>query len=132
VNNHDDGIDVGGAGVTVANNRVDGNGQDGIDVDGHASTVQSNTSTRNGDDGIGVGRNASGVTLRGNVAADNADMGIQPIAGTAVDGGGNQASGNRDHASARWCAVPRSPHRPPRRLRRRRLHRRRRPAPQLG
>lgn len=96
VNNHDDGIDVGGAGVTVDGNRVDGNGQDGIDVDGHASVVQSNTSTRNGDDGIGVGRNASDVTVRGNVTTDNADLGVQPIAGTAVDGGGNQASGNGD------------------------------------
>jgi hypothetical protein len=96
VNNHDDGIDVGGAGVTVDGNRVDGSGQDGIDIDGHAGVIQSNTSTRNGDDGIGVGRNASDVTLRGNVTADNADMGIQPIAGTALDGGGNQASGNGD------------------------------------
>ena len=96
VNNHDDGIDVGGAGVTVDSNRVDRSGQDGIDVDGHASVVRSNTSTRNGDDGIGVGRHASGVTIRGNVTTDNVDMGIQPIAGTAVDGGGNQASGNGD------------------------------------
>lgn len=96
VNNHDDGIDVGGAGDTVDGNRVDGSGQDGIDVDGHADLVQSNTSTRNGDDGIGVGLHGSDVTLRANVTTDNADMGIQPIAGTAVDGGGNQASGNGD------------------------------------
>jgi hypothetical protein len=44
------------------------------------------------------------VTLRGNVTADNADMGIQPIAGTAVDGGGNQASGNGD---PRQCTLVR-------------------------
>jgi parallel beta helix pectate lyase-like protein len=116
VNNHDDGIDVGGAGVTVDGNRVDGSGQDGIDVDGHASTVQGNTSTRNGDDGIGVGRNASDVTLRGNVTADNADMGIQPIAGTAVDGGGNQASGNGDPRQCtlvRCTAVTSPPPAPP-------------------
>ena len=96
VDNHDDGIDVGGAGVTVDGNSVDGSGQDGIDVDGHGSLVQNNTSTHNGDDGIGVGRNASTVTIRDNVANDNVDMGIQPIAGTAIDGGGNRASGNGD------------------------------------
>jgi hypothetical protein len=36
------------------------------------------------------------VTIRSNVANSNTDLGIQPIAGTAIDGGGNRASGNGD------------------------------------
>ncbi|MEO5708254.1 MAG: right-handed parallel beta-helix repeat-containing protein [Nocardioidaceae bacterium] len=96
----DDGIDVGGEGSTIRGNRVYRSGQDGIDVDSRGSLVQGNVSTVNGDDGIGVGRGASSVTVAGNVANTNADLGIQPISGTAIDGGGNHASANGD---ARQC-----------------------------
>lgn len=100
VNNHDDGIDVGGRGDTVDGNRIDRSVHDGIDVDGNTVLVQNNYSTRNGDDGIGVGREGGNVTIRNNITNFNTDLGIQPIAGTAIDGGGNRASGNGD---ARQC-----------------------------
>jgi hypothetical protein len=97
----DDGIDVGGRGATVVGNRIDHSGHDGIDIDSQGALVQNNLSTSNGDDGIGVGRGASRVILRANVANSNADLGIQPISGTAIDGGGNRAAGNGD---VRQCA----------------------------
>lgn len=92
----DDGIDANGNDVRVRNNTVDGNGADGIDVDGHDSLIENNLATDNGDDGIGVGANALQVTVKDNTANQNYDLGIQPKAGTAVDGGGNQASENGD------------------------------------
>jgi nitrous oxidase accessory protein NosD len=94
--NHDDGIDVNGTDITVDGNRVYRNVHDGIDVDGHDTLVEHNVSTRNGDDGIGVSRQASDVTISDNVIRVNADLGIQPVAGTFVDGGGNRASRNQD------------------------------------
>jgi hypothetical protein len=97
---NDDGIDVGGTGSVIDGNSVSGSGHDGIDIDSLGSTVQNNVSNGNGDDGIGVGRNARNVVLRNNITNVNADLGIQPIAGTAIDGGGNRASGNGD---ARQC-----------------------------
>jgi parallel beta helix pectate lyase-like protein len=93
---NDDGIDVNGAGATIDGNNVAGSVHDGFDIDSATALVQNNTSTSNHDDGIGVGRNASNVTIRSNVANSNTDLGIQPIAGTAIDGGGNRASGNGD------------------------------------
>ena len=97
---NDDGIDVGGTESTIDGNNVAISGHDGIDVDSRGSRVQNNVSNSNGDDGIGVGRNARNVFLRNNITNHNADLGIQPIAGTSIDGGGNQASGNGD---AREC-----------------------------
>ena len=97
---NDDGIDVGGTATTIDGNNVASSGHDGIDIDSLGSTVQNNVSNGNGDDGIGVGRNASSVVLRNNITNVNADLGIQPIAGTAIDGGGNRAAGNGD---ARQC-----------------------------
>jgi parallel beta-helix repeat protein len=97
---NDDGIDVNGAGSTIDGNSVSGSVHDGIDVDSQTAVVQNNTSTGNHDDGIGVGHNAANVTIRSNIANSNTDLGIQPIAGTAIDGGGNRASGNGD---ARQC-----------------------------
>jgi parallel beta-helix repeat protein len=97
---NDDGIDVNGAGSIIDGNNVASSGLDGIDVDSQTALVQNNVSTSNGDDGIGVGRNAANVTLRSNITNSNADMGIQPIAGTVIDGGGNRAASNGD---ARQC-----------------------------
>jgi hypothetical protein len=94
--NFDDGIDVNGAGSTIDGNDVSGSGQDGLDIDSKVATVQNNVSNGNGDDGIGVGRFATNVVLRNNITNSNIDLGIQPIAGTAIDGGGNRASGNGD------------------------------------
>jgi parallel beta-helix repeat protein len=96
----DDGIDTGGDDVRVVDNVVTRNGADGIDVDGQDVLVEDNLATLNRDDGIGVGANALQVLLRDNTANDNADLGIQPKAGTTIDGGGNRASGNGD---ARQC-----------------------------
>jgi hypothetical protein len=96
----DDGIDVNGAVSVIDGNNVASSGHDGIDIDSQGSTVQNNVSNSNGDDGIGVGRNARNVLLRNNITNINADLGIQPIAGTAIDGGGNRAAGNGD---ARQC-----------------------------
>ena len=93
---NDDGIDVGGTATTIDGNNVASSGHDGIDIDSLGSTVQNNVSNGNGDDGIGVGRNARNVVLRNNITNINADLGIQPIAGTAIDGGGNHAAGNGD------------------------------------
>jgi hypothetical protein len=98
--NHDDGIDMNGTDLTVARNRVVGNVHDGIDVDGHHALVEDNVSVRNGDDGIGVSRNATSVMIRHNITRRNADLGIQPVADTFEDGGGNRASRNGD---ARQC-----------------------------
>ena len=92
----DDGIDVNGAGSTIDGNSVSGSGQDGLDVDSRTARIQNNVSSSNGDDGIGVGREAANVTVRANFASTNFDLGIQPIAGTTIDGGGNRASGNGD------------------------------------
>ena len=94
--NHDDGIDANGDGDNIDHNGVDSNGQDGIDVDGHNTVIQRNTATRNGDDGIGVGAKGLNVTIKNNTTNRNFDLGIQPISGTAVDGGGNTASDNGD------------------------------------
>ena len=97
---NDDGIDVNGSATTIDGNNVAGSGHDGIDIDSLGSTVQNNVSNSNGDDGIGVGRNARSVVLSNNITNSNADLGIQPIAGTYIDGHGNRASGNGD---ARQC-----------------------------
>jgi Right handed beta helix region len=93
---HDDGIDVGGAGSRVSGNNVASSVHDGIDIDSAGALVDGNLSVGNQDDGIGVGREASAVTVRANATNSNADLGIQPSSGTAIDGGGNRASGNGD------------------------------------
>ena len=53
--------------------------------------LDGNTVVRSGADGIDV-RSAS-TTLRDNLAARNADLGIDAVAGV-TDGGGNRAFGN--------------------------------------
>ena len=58
--------------------------------------VRENRSRRNGDDGIGVSRLASNVTIGANTLTRNFDLGVQPVAGTFVDGGGNRALLNGD------------------------------------
>lgn len=93
---NDDGIDVNGAGVTVDGNTVSGSLHDGIDVDGTDVLVQNNVATGNGDDGIRTSHTAARVTLLNNITNSNADLGIQTVSGTAIDGGGNRASGNVD------------------------------------
>lgn len=93
---NDDGIDVNGAGVTVDGNTVSGSLHDGIDVDGTDVLVQNNVATGNGDDGIRTSHTAARVTLLNNITTSNADLGIQTVSGTAIDGGGNRASGNVD------------------------------------
>lgn len=103
--NHDDGIDANGDNDRVVSNTVDANGigghsADGIDIDGHNTLVQNNIATNNYDDGIGTGAHAGNVTITGNLAVHNHDRGIQPKAGTAVDGGGNKAA---DNGAARQC-----------------------------
>jgi len=94
--NHDDGVDVNGTDLSVFGNLVVGNVHDGIDVDGHDVVVRENRSRRNGDDGIGVSRLAGNVTIGANTLTRNADLGVQPVAGTFVDGGGNRALLNGD------------------------------------
>jgi parallel beta-helix repeat protein len=93
---NDDGIDVNGAGVTVDGNRVSSSLHDGIDVDGTDVLVQNNVSTGNGDDGIRTSHTAARVTMLNNITNSNTDLGIQTASGTAVDAGGNRASGNID------------------------------------
>ena len=94
--NHDDGVDVNGTDLSVFGNLVVGNIHDGIDVDGHDVVVRENRSRRNGDDGIGVSRLAGNVTIGANTLTRNFDLGVQPVAGTFVDGGGNRALLNGD------------------------------------
>ena len=69
---------------------------DGIDVDGTDVLVQNNVATGNGDDGIRTSHTAARVTMINNITNGNADLGIQTVSGTAIDGGGNRASGNLD------------------------------------
>ena len=91
-----DAIDERGDAVRVIANTVFRNHDDGIDIDGHKVRVEDNVSVRNGDDGIGVSRDATSVMIRHNITRRNADLGIQPVAGTFDDGGGNRASRNGD------------------------------------
>lgn len=93
---NDDGIDVNGAGVTIDGNNVSSSVHDGIDIDGTDVLVQNNVATGNGDDGIRTSHTAARVTLINNITNGNADLGIQTVSGTAIDGGGNRASGNFD------------------------------------
>ena len=93
---NDDGIDVNGSGVTIDSNAVSSSLHDGIDVDGTDVLVQNNIATGNGDDGIRTSHTAARVTLINNITNGNADLGIQTVSGTAIDGGGNRASGNLD------------------------------------
>ena len=97
---NDDGIDVNGAGVTIDGNKVAGSVHDGIDIDGTDVLVQNNVATGNGDDGIRVSHIDGPRDAAQQHHQLNADLGIQPIAGTFIDGGGNRASGNGD---ARQC-----------------------------
>jgi parallel beta-helix repeat protein len=87
---------VDGAGVTIEGNNVSSSVHDGIDIDGTDVLVRNNVATGNGDDGIRTSHTAARVTLIGNITSGNADLGIQTASGTAIDGGGNQASGNVD------------------------------------
>ena len=88
-------------GTLVAGNHTDGNAADGILVaGGQATLLERNHARGNGDDGIEVRCAdarcpADAVTLAGNVADDNAHLGIEAHEGT-VDGGGNLARRNGD------------------------------------
>jgi parallel beta-helix repeat protein len=93
---NDDGIDVNGSGVTIDGNNVSSSVHDGIDIDGTDVLVQNNVATGNGDDGIRTSHTTARVMLRNNFTNFNADLGIQAVAGSVVDGGGNRASGNID------------------------------------
>jgi parallel beta-helix repeat protein len=93
---NDDGIDVNGSGVTIDGNNVSSSVHDGIDVDGTDVLVQNNVATGNGDDGIRTSHTAARVTMINNITNGNADLGIQTVSATAIDGGGNRASGNFD------------------------------------
>jgi parallel beta-helix repeat protein len=93
---NDDGIDVNGTGVTIIGNNVSSSVHDGVDVDGTDVLLQNNVLTGNGDDGIRTSHTAARVTMINNVTNGNADLGIQSASGTAIDGGGNRASGNLD------------------------------------
>jgi hypothetical protein len=94
------GVTVDGDDVLVAANLVTDTGSpaaDGIRVGPEAARVlvKANLASRHGDDGIDVGSPA--VTVTANVANDNADLGIEAVAGV-TDGGGNRASGNGNPA----------------------------------
>ena len=92
-------------GTRVIGNHMDGNAADGILVaGGQATLVEANRARGNGDDGIEVRCAdalcpAGTVILTGNVADDNADLGIEAHAG-AGDGGGNRA---RRNGNAQQC-----------------------------
>jgi parallel beta-helix repeat protein len=66
---------------------------DGIFVDAATTgtRVRGNVAANNGDDGIDV--ESPATTLIDNVANNNHDLGIDAVTGV-VDGGGNKASGN--------------------------------------
>jgi parallel beta-helix repeat protein len=75
-----------GSGTTILDNRITGNGT--------APPVPSGTDPVT-DDGltfVGTAASAAGVTLTGNTANRNADLGFD--AAGVVDGGGNRAAGN--------------------------------------
>ena len=97
------------SGNTVVDNVADRNGGDGIAVaGGRENVIEGNRARRNGDDGIGVDcrddRCAPGVvTLTGNTASRNADLGIEADAGTG-DGGGNRARRNGNPAECTGVA----------------------------
>jgi hypothetical protein len=90
------GIRVAGqaADTTIADNRVTTSTQDGIVVGPivrGVTVVKRNVSSGNGDDGIDV--DTTHAIIIKNTANDNADLGIEAVAGV-TDGGGNKASGN--------------------------------------
>jgi parallel beta-helix repeat protein len=93
---NDDGIDVNGTGILIDGNTVSSSLHDGIDIDGRDVLVQNNVLTGNGDDGIRTSHTTARVTLINNITNANADLGIQAVSGTVIDGGGNRAAGNVD------------------------------------
>lgn len=86
----------------VRDNRIVGNGGDGVHTtnvwDANA-TIEHNRTERNGDDGIDVdmGEFGSPITVGGNRAFFNVDLGIEADPGT-IDGGGNRARRNGNPA----------------------------------
>jgi parallel beta-helix repeat protein len=86
---------IGGADNTVRGNRVKGSRDDGFLVnrkDNH-SLLKGNIADGAGDDGFDVRSRTAKLTS--NRALRNGDLGIAAVRGV-IDGGGNQASGNRD------------------------------------
>jgi hypothetical protein len=83
---------VGGNRNLVRRNRM-ASFDDGILVTAAATNARIERNVANGtaDDGIDV--DAPGTLIRGNTADDNADLGIEAVAGV-IDGGHNHASGN--------------------------------------
>ncbi len=86
---------IGGADNVVRGNTVRRSGVDGIAVvkkERHSVLVR-NVVTGSGDDGFDI--NSSTMTLTGNRAKRNADLGIEAVFGV-IDGGGNVARNNGD------------------------------------
>jgi nitrous oxidase accessory protein NosD len=92
----------------VRDNRIAANASDGVLVDNAAgadgTVIAGNRTDRNGDDGIGVSLDPAApyldgveVTLAGNRASFNSDLGIEAVVGT-TDGGGNRARHNGNPA----------------------------------
>ena len=90
-------FDNGSTANAVLDNRVLDSATDGIffDSESPSNTIERNRILRSGDDGIDV--DAPGSTLARNTANDNADLGIEAVAGT-IDGGRNKAAGNGNTA----------------------------------
>jgi len=89
-----------GPGGVVRDNRVARNGADGVRATGVWNVlVERNRTDRNGDDGIDVdvGEYGGPITVRGNRAFFNFDLGIEADPGT-IDGGGNRARHNGNPA----------------------------------
>jgi parallel beta-helix repeat protein len=82
--------------VIVANTVID-NGHDGIYLDASNSLVARNRGDRNGDDGIELHGSPPSLTVTGNQANWNADLGIEAL-GAIHDGGGNRAKHNGNPA----------------------------------
>lgn len=84
-------------GNVVTANLVTGSGLDGFAVDPVATgtIVDGNTASSNGGDGLMI--QSASTTVRSNAANDNANYGIEAVAGV-TDGGGNTAHGNRGPA----------------------------------
>jgi len=82
----------------VERNAATRSGADGISIlagQGTGNLLSRNYVRFNRDDGIGVDQ--PGNILSRNVAIQNFDWGIEAVEGT-IDGGGNKAAGNRQHA----------------------------------
>lgn len=87
------GVEFGGRGNVIRNNRASGNYYHGIRVSSSSvdTLLVGNIASGNWGDGIQV--NSSSTTVRNNVADDNRGWGIWAVP-DVIDGGRNKASGN--------------------------------------